>query len=26
LIAAADGVRADLRTLKGTVRCPDDAG
>ena len=25
LLAAADAVRADLRTLRRTVRCPDDA-
>jgi parallel beta-helix repeat protein len=25
LLAAADGIRADLRTLGGRVRCPDDA-
>jgi hypothetical protein len=26
LFEAADGVRVDLRTLRGGVRCPDDAG
>jgi hypothetical protein len=26
LLAAAEGVRDDLRTLKQAVRCPDDAG
>jgi parallel beta-helix repeat protein len=25
LLAVADGIRADLRTLGGRVRCPDDA-
>jgi hypothetical protein len=25
LLAAADGIRADLRTLGGRVRCPADA-
>jgi hypothetical protein len=26
LLAAVEGLRADLRTLKQAVRCPDDAG
>jgi hypothetical protein len=26
LLQAADGIRGDLRTLRGGVRCPDDTG